>query len=87
MTFRSRLRRAGALVGERRLPEAEAEIVEALGLEPDDLGALKLLALVRFRLGRLAEARELYRPLRRSLPYYRDNPATLAGPDVCTSGQ
>src|SRR5215208_3888328 len=33
------------------------------------------------------EARELHRPLRRSLPYYWDNPATLSGPDVCTSGQ
>jgi tetratricopeptide (TPR) repeat protein len=55
------MRRAGQLVSERRLAEAEVEIVEALTEIPDDPRAHKLLALVRFRLGRLVAARESYR--------------------------
>jgi uncharacterized protein (AIM24 family)/cytochrome c-type biogenesis protein CcmH/NrfG len=55
------MRRAGLLVSERRLAEAELEILEALAEIPDDLRAHRLLALVRFRLGRLLEARESYR--------------------------
>jgi tetratricopeptide (TPR) repeat protein len=66
--FRGHMRRAGALVAERRLPEAEAEIVQALEIVPADLRALKLLALVRFRLGRFAEARETYRAVARAAP-------------------
>lgn len=55
------LRRASELIGARRLPEAEAEILHALVAAPKDLRALKMLALVRFRLGRLADARDSYR--------------------------
>ncbi len=55
------LRRAGELIGARRLPEAELEILKGLGSSSQDLRALKLLALLRFKLGRLAEARETYR--------------------------
>src|SRR5688572_4279548 len=57
----ARMRRAGQLVSERRLGEAEVELVDALAQAPDDLRAHKLLALVRFRLGRLVEARASYR--------------------------
>jgi uncharacterized protein (AIM24 family) len=59
--FTRHLRRAGELIGAQRLPEGELEILKALALSPRDLRALKLLALVRFKLGRLAEAREVYR--------------------------
>jgi hypothetical protein len=54
----SRLQRAAALFDDRRLPEAESELQEALRLAPDDLRAWRLLAHVRLRLGRLADARE-----------------------------
>jgi uncharacterized protein (AIM24 family) len=59
--FARHLRRAGELIGAQRLPEGELEILKSLALSPRDLRALKLLALVRFKLGRLAEAREVYR--------------------------
>jgi hypothetical protein len=64
----ARMRRAGWLVSERRLAEAEQEIVEALAEQPDDLRAHKLLALVRFRLGRLVEARESYQRVVEAAP-------------------
>src|SRR5262245_64168186 len=70
--FLLQLRRAGDFVGARRLPEAELEILRALSLFPRDLRALKLLALVRFKLGRLAEAREVYRTALGVVP---DDPA------------
>jgi uncharacterized protein (AIM24 family) len=60
-SFQRHLRRAGELIGAQRLPEGELEILKGLALSPRDLRALKLLALVRFKLGRLAEAREVYR--------------------------
>jgi tetratricopeptide (TPR) repeat protein len=66
--FRTHMRRAGALVAERRLPEAEAELVLALAATPGELRALKLLALVRFRLGRFSEARESYRSVAQAAP-------------------
>jgi tetratricopeptide (TPR) repeat protein len=66
--FRTHMRRAGALVAERRLPEAEAELVQALVATPGELRALKLLALVRFRLGRFSEARESYRAVAQAAP-------------------
>ena len=56
----SRLQRAGALYDERRLPEAESELQEALHLAPDDLRAWGLLARVRLRLGRLEDARAAF---------------------------
>jgi uncharacterized protein (AIM24 family) len=55
-----KLRRIGELVSAQRLPEAELELVDAQQVSPNDLRVLKLLALVRFKLGRLAEARQVY---------------------------
>jgi uncharacterized protein (AIM24 family) len=67
-TFLRHLRRAGELIGARRLPEGELELLKGLAISPRDLRALKLLALVRFKLGRLAEAREVYRHAREVAP-------------------
>lgn len=55
------LRRTSELVAAQRLPEAELELLRAQTAAPHDLRVLKLLALVRFKLGRLAEARQIYR--------------------------
>jgi Tetratricopeptide repeat len=57
----ARLRRTSELVSAQRLPEAESELLVAQGLSPRDLRVLKLLALVRFKLGRLADSRLVYR--------------------------
>jgi hypothetical protein len=57
----ARLRRTSELVSAQRLAEAEAELLLAQGQSPRDLRVLKLLALVRFKLGRLAESRQVYR--------------------------
>jgi len=57
----AQLRRASELVSAQRLPEAEAELLGAQRVSPRDLRVLKLLALVRFKLGRLAEAGQIYR--------------------------
>jgi uncharacterized protein (AIM24 family) len=57
----ARLRRTSELVSAQRLPEAEAELLLAQGQSPRDLRVLKLLALVRFKLGHLAESRQVYR--------------------------
>ncbi len=57
----AQLRRASELVSAQRLPEAEAELLGAHRTSPHDLRVLKLLALVRFKLGRLAEAGQVYR--------------------------
>lgn len=62
------LRRTSDLVAAQRLPDAEALLVEARRGSPGDLRVLKLLALVRFKLGRLAEAREVYRQAAASAP-------------------
>jgi uncharacterized protein (AIM24 family) len=67
--FLRHLRRAGELIGARRLPEGELELLKGLALSPHDLRALKLLALVRFKLGRLAEARDVYRQARELAPH------------------
>jgi hypothetical protein len=66
--FQAHMRRANALVAERRLADAEREIARALDAAPDDLRALKLLALVRFRLGRLEEAGAAYRRVTEAAP-------------------
>jgi uncharacterized protein (AIM24 family) len=66
--FERHMRRAGELIAARRLPEGEQEILEGLAVMPADLRALKLLAVVRFRLGRLGEAREAYRIAREVAP-------------------
>ncbi len=62
------LRRAGELLGAKQLPAAEVEILRALSLAPDDLRAHKLLGLVRFKQGRMQEARDAYKTVVQSLP-------------------
>jgi Tetratricopeptide repeat/Mitochondrial biogenesis AIM24 len=62
------LQRARELIGARRFPEGELELSRALTVVPDDLRALKLLALVRFKLGRLADARQAYLSARQVAP-------------------
>ena len=59
--LRDQLRRISELVVAQRLPEAELELLRAQADAPHDLRVLKLLALVRFKLGRLSEARQIYR--------------------------
>lgn len=66
--LQSRLRRASELVSAQRLPEAEAELLAARETAAGDLRVLKLLALVRFKLGRLAEAGEVYRDAAKVAP-------------------
>jgi hypothetical protein len=70
--LQAQVRRASELVSAQRLPEAEAELVIAHETSPQDLRVLKLLALVRFKLGRLAEAGEVYREAAQVAP---DDPA------------
>jgi hypothetical protein len=67
-TLAARLQRAGALFDDRRLPEAEAELQEALRLAPDDLRAWRLLARVRLRLGRLDDARAAFAAIAARVP-------------------
>jgi uncharacterized protein (AIM24 family) len=57
----TRLRRTSELISAQRLPEAEVELLAAQGVSPSDLRVLRLLALVRFKLGRISEARQVYR--------------------------
>jgi uncharacterized protein (AIM24 family) len=57
----AQLRRASELISAQKLPEAESELLGAQHLSPRDVRVLKLLALVRFKLGHLTEARHVYR--------------------------
>ena len=57
----AQLRHVSELITVQQLAEAEAELERAQKTSPRDLRVLKLLALVRFKLGHLAEAREVYR--------------------------
>ena len=59
---------AADMVGARRFREAEVEVLRALSITPSDLRGLKLLALVRFKLGRLEESRALCREIASALP-------------------
>jgi len=59
---------AAEMVGARRFREAEVEVLRALSITPSDLRGLKLLALVRFKLGRLDEARALCREIASAAP-------------------
>lgn len=61
--FAGHLASAGELVAARRFREAEIEVLRAISGAPADLRALNLLALVRFKLGRLEEARATYREI------------------------
>jgi uncharacterized protein (AIM24 family) len=66
--FLDHLSSAADMVGGRRFREAEVEVLRALSITPSDLRALKLLALVRFKLGRLDEARALCREIAETQP-------------------
>jgi uncharacterized protein (AIM24 family) len=66
--FLSHLATAGELVAASRFREAEVEVLRAISGLPADLRALNLLALVRFKLGRLDEARTTYREIAAATP-------------------
>jgi uncharacterized protein (AIM24 family) len=66
--FFEHLATAGELVAASRFREAEVEVLRALSGLPADLRALNLLALVRFKLGRLEEARATYREIANATP-------------------
>jgi len=59
---------AGELVAARKLDEAEGEILRALAGLPTDPKALNLLALVRYKLGRLEDAHSTYREIAGATP-------------------
>jgi uncharacterized protein (AIM24 family) len=61
--FAEHLASAGGLVAAQRYDEAEGEVLRALHRVPGNVRALNLLALVRFKLGRLDEARATYREI------------------------
>lgn len=61
--FAEHIASAAGLVAAQRYDEAEAEVLRALARVPEDLRALNLLALVRFKVGRLDEARATYREI------------------------
>src|SRR6266542_1676853 len=66
------LANASSFLDGKRWREAEVEILRALALVPQEVRALKLLALVRFKLGRLDEAEAVCRELVAAHP---DDPA------------
>jgi uncharacterized protein (AIM24 family) len=66
--FLDHLSSAAEMVGARRFREAEVEVLRGLSITPSDLRALKLLALVRFKLGRLEEARAVCREIVATVP-------------------
>src|SRR6476659_5717261 len=59
---------AGELVAAKRFDEAEGEILRALSDAPRNVQALNLLALVRYKMGRLAEAHATYREIAGASP-------------------
>ena len=59
---------AGELVAAKRFGEAEGEILRALSDAPKNVQALNLLALVRYKLGRLEEAHATYREIAGAAP-------------------
>ncbi len=60
---------AGELVASKKFGEAEGEILRALSAAPTDAKALTLLALVRYKLGRLEDAHATYRQLAGAAPH------------------
>jgi tetratricopeptide (TPR) repeat protein len=60
---------AGELVAAKKFGEAEGEILRALSASPADAKALTLLALVRYKLGRLEDAHATYRELAGTSPH------------------
>src|SRR6478735_2404829 len=59
---------AGELVAAKKFGEAERELLRALSASPADPKALTLLALVRYKLGRLEDAHATYRELAGAAP-------------------
>jgi uncharacterized protein (AIM24 family) len=64
----SPLAAAGALLAAKRFDEAEGEILRALMGAPKDVKALNLLALVRYKLGKLEDAHATYREIAGTSP-------------------
>jgi uncharacterized protein (AIM24 family) len=64
----SHLASAGELVAAKRFGEAEGEILRALSDAPKNVQALNLLALVRYKLGRLEDAHATYREIAGASP-------------------
>lgn len=67
--FVTHLASAGELVASKRFGEAEGEILRALSVSPSDAKALTLLALVRYKLGRLEDAHATYREIASVAPH------------------
>ncbi len=67
--FVAHLASAGELVASKKFGEAEGEILRALSDSPADPKALTLLALVRYKLGRLEDAHATYRELASAAPH------------------
>ncbi len=67
--FVAHLASAGELVASKRFGEAEGEILRALSASPADAKALTLLALVRYKLGRLEDAHATYQELAGAVPH------------------
>jgi len=67
--FVAHLASAGELVASKRFGEAEGEILRALSASPADAKALTLLALVRYKLGRIEDAHATYRELADASPH------------------
>jgi Tetratricopeptide repeat len=63
------LTNAGELVASKKFGEAEGELLRALSAAPSDPKALTLLALVRFKLGRLEDAHATYREIAGLAPH------------------
>ncbi|MBC8132215.1 MAG: tetratricopeptide repeat protein, partial [Deltaproteobacteria bacterium] len=66
--FLDYLSSAADLVAAHRFDEAEVEVLRALSVAHADVRALKLLALVQFKLGRLDEARVVCGDIAAALP-------------------
>jgi tetratricopeptide (TPR) repeat protein len=67
--FVAHLASAGELVAAKKFGEAEGEILRALSASPADAKALTLLALVRYKLGRIEDAHATYRQLAAASPH------------------
>lgn len=63
---------AGDLVAAKKFVEAEAEILRVVAQAPADPKALTLLGLVRYKLGRLEDARATYRDIVAAAPQDAD---------------
>ena len=67
-TRAAHLASASELVAARRYDEAEQAVLRALTDAPKDLQSLNLLALIRYKVGRLADAHGTYREIAAAAP-------------------